>query len=54
MPSWYLSLVTAGVKDVSLAEQKRNNVIFGWIRLFSLSKYHEVLLNTHSGLSSPW
>lgn len=39
MPSWYLSLLTAGIKDVSLAEQKGNNVIFGWIRLFSLSTY---------------
>lgn len=29
VPSWYLSLLTAGIKDVSLAEQKGNNVIFG-------------------------
>lgn len=42
MPSWYLSLLTAGITDVSLAEQKGNNVIFGWIRLFSLSKYHRL------------
>lgn len=54
MPSWYVSLLTAGIKDVSLAQQKGNNAIFGWIRLFSLSKYHEVLLNTHSALSLPW
>lgn len=42
MPNWNLSLLTADTKDVSLAEQKGNNAIFGWIRLFSLSKYHRL------------
>lgn len=37
-----LVLLTAGIKDVKLAEQKGSNVIFGWIRLFSLSKYHRL------------
>jgi len=37
IPNWYLSL--ANTKDLSLAEQKGKNMIFGLIRLFSLSEY---------------
>lgn len=61
IPNWYLSLLTADIKDLSLAEQKGKNIIFGLIRLFSLSKYRrlqgltrrEVLPNAHSDLPLP-
>lgn len=41
-PDWYLSLLTADIKDPSLAEQKGKNIIFGLIWLFSLSKYRRL------------
>lgn len=39
IPNWYLSLLTADIKDLSPGEQKEKNIIVGLIRLFSPSKY---------------